>query len=644
MPPDWRMLTSVLQTRLGYDPDETRDPLRVAEEFVASLGRGALDNVIKELVPDDQWLPGALHHKLLALNWVDVLTTNWDTLLERAGALSLGQSYDAVRCLEDLATTRAPRIVKLHGSLPANRPFIVSEEDYRTYPKRFAPFVNLVQQVLLENELCLLGFSGDDPNFLEWTGWIRDHLGVSARRIYLVGVLNLRPAQRRLLEQRNISAVDLAPLVHGIDKARQHYVAMESLLDFFTNNRPLPAWEWKCDDAGAYPHTSPFPTHVELSERFKAVPDEWAKVRKKYPGWAVCPPRLRDELKHNTFEWLQQTAIIDAAAPALRGAFAYEATWRAETSLYPIWEYEALLGKIVEEDACWNDPRQRDFVCVALLQAARERRSRVDFERWIAKLALRKEQNVYAASELAYQQALWARDGLDFIEMESCTALIEGKDPLWKLRKARLYAELGEENDARSLASEALLDSRGQYLRDRESIWALSRFAWARNLAPQYRDWKDMFKAESVDLHSSSLNRLLQETKCDPWDWLSSLDEEISTALGRLDELVPKIEPRFDVGTYRHRGNILHLGLWIGQSLFDCSRLANTVGVPARTNNHKFLSDRLEKADPLGEDVDDADFLRILWTIQSDGEETLERRFGRLSVAKLDRNRVDLAS
>lgn len=280
-------------------------------------------------------------------------------------------------------------------------------------------------------------------------------------------------------------------------------------------------------------------------------------------------------------------------------------------------------------------------MCVALLQAARERRIQIDFERWTAKLALRKDQNIDAASQLAYQQALWARDGLDFRELESRTALIEGKDPLWKLRKARLYAELGEEKVARTLASEALLDSRGQYLRDRESIWALSRFAWARNLAPQYRDWQDMFKAESVDLHAPSFNRLLQETKCDPWDWLSALDDEILTALGRLEEVKPRIEPRFDVGTYRHRGNVLHLGLWIGRSLSDCSRLANSVGVPARTNNHKFLSDRLERADPLGEDVDDADFLRILWTIQSDGEETLERHFGRLSVAKLDRNRVD---
>lgn len=68
LPPDWRALTTALQTRLGYDSSEIKDSLRIAEEFIASLGRGALDNVIKELVPDDQWLPGDLHKKLVALN------------------------------------------------------------------------------------------------------------------------------------------------------------------------------------------------------------------------------------------------------------------------------------------------------------------------------------------------------------------------------------------------------------------------------------------------------------------------------------------------------------------------------------------------------------------------------------------------
>jgi hypothetical protein len=59
MPPDWKALTMALQTRLGYSADEHKEPLRIAEEFIASLGRTALDSLVMELIPDDQWLPGS---------------------------------------------------------------------------------------------------------------------------------------------------------------------------------------------------------------------------------------------------------------------------------------------------------------------------------------------------------------------------------------------------------------------------------------------------------------------------------------------------------------------------------------------------------------------------------------------------------
>lgn len=150
-----------------------------------------------------------------------------------------------------------------------------------------------------------------------------------------------------------------------------------------------------------------------------------------------------------------------------------------------------------------------------------------------------------------------------------------------------------------------------------------------------------MFQPADEEIHASSLNRLLHETKCEPWDWISALEEQITKALDRLHERAPGIEPRFDAGTYRLRGQVLHFGEWTVQAVSDCSRLASIIGIPARTNNNKFLSDRMEKVDPLGDDEDDADFLRILWTIQSDGEETLERHFSRLAVAKLSDDRVD---
>ncbi|MDE0257523.1 MAG: SIR2 family protein, partial [Gammaproteobacteria bacterium] len=93
--------------------------------------------------------------------WRDVFTTNWDTLLERARAIP---AYAAVRAPSDLPSTARRRIVKLHGSLP-NPPLILTEEAYRTYGGTHAPFVNTVQQAMMETVVLLLGFSGDDPNF-----------------------------------------------------------------------------------------------------------------------------------------------------------------------------------------------------------------------------------------------------------------------------------------------------------------------------------------------------------------------------------------------------------------------------------------------------------------------------------------------
>ena len=103
-------------------------------------------------------------------------TTNYDRLLENCARSLWKRHYEPVISLNDLAIARRPRIVKLHGSMPDLDDMILTEEDFRTYPQEFGPFVNAVQAAMSENILCLIGFSGDDPNFLAWTGWLRDQL------------------------------------------------------------------------------------------------------------------------------------------------------------------------------------------------------------------------------------------------------------------------------------------------------------------------------------------------------------------------------------------------------------------------------------------------------------------------------------
>lgn len=208
-----------------------RNSLKLAEEFRVVFGRNKLDKFIEENIHDDKYTPGDLHIKLLELNWNDVFTTNYDTLLERAiDKISVRKNYKIVLKQSDLPGSTRPRIIKLHGSIPNGKPYIICEEDYRTYPVKYAPFVNTVQQSMLETQLCLIGFSGDDPNFLNWLGWLRDNMGENCPQIYLCGVFNdMSESEHKFLESQNISVVNLDCLIDE-KSSNRHYDALNIFL------------------------------------------------------------------------------------------------------------------------------------------------------------------------------------------------------------------------------------------------------------------------------------------------------------------------------------------------------------------------------------------------------------------------------
>ncbi len=209
--------------------------LRVAEEYKVAFGRERLDDLILRSVPDNFYEPGLLHHLILRLPWGDIFTTNYDTLLERARVGVHERRYDLVQTAADIPGRAKPRIVKLHGSFPSHRPFIFTEEDYRTYPTDFPIFVNFVQQAMMENVFCLIGFSGDDPNFLKWIGWVRDNLGCSQPYIYLCGLLNLSPSERLVYYEKRIVPVDLSPLISPAE-CPDSYLRHARSIEWFLRN------------------------------------------------------------------------------------------------------------------------------------------------------------------------------------------------------------------------------------------------------------------------------------------------------------------------------------------------------------------------------------------------------------------------
>jgi hypothetical protein len=107
-----------------------------------------------------------------------------------------------------LALKRTRNIIKLHGSRrtekdnefgfddDSRKQYVLTQEDFDTYPVKHEAFTQLMRISLLQESFCLIGFSGEDPNFLAWIGWVRDVLFKDktepkedrAEKIYLINV------------------------------------------------------------------------------------------------------------------------------------------------------------------------------------------------------------------------------------------------------------------------------------------------------------------------------------------------------------------------------------------------------------------------------------------------------------------------
>jgi len=88
----------------------------------------------------------------------------------------------------ELALKHQNNIIKLHGSLrTANErseakfgfsgdlftQYIISKEHYNSYEDKHSAFMHLMRISLLQESFCLIGFSGDDPNFKAWLTWVK---------------------------------------------------------------------------------------------------------------------------------------------------------------------------------------------------------------------------------------------------------------------------------------------------------------------------------------------------------------------------------------------------------------------------------------------------------------------------------------
>lgn len=624
--PLWMDFSRKLATEL--DPSDPNlaylDPLRLAELYKAQFGQQTLNDLIRAEIDDSAWSPGDLHTELLQLPWSDVLTTNWDTLLERASERVHAPIYNTVTKQSDLAAVAPPRITKLHGTVNITEELIFSQEDYRRYPETHAAFVNFSRQVFIENELCLLGFSGEDPNFLQWTGWVRDHLQSQSRRVYLVGALNLSAAKRKYLESINVAPIDLWDAVKHLDDAGlRHLQATELFIKTLNNLKPAHPSEW-C------------PRSIEgldLATAALAMESD----RKNYPHWMVCPHGLRFYLQSQYRVASINPGTLDACVIELREKILYEVSWRYGITFdaLPDWLLQQLL-KVIHESATLTI-RQQLEISLVLLNTARwsisgsQERRRFEDE-IIAHIEERIPFWPDVAAEVTYFKVNRARLDLNFAEMEICASHLPEQSPEWKLKKSGVLAELGETEGAVKLIQDGHILLIDQFRKNPNSVQILSRLAWA-DLLKRVVDSNNPARSDSLP------KNILSRWKCDPWDEIEHLKEKVRTRLDENDNKT-SVEPSFQVGKYKDNSKAVRLSNEV-HVLLVADGLMRSTGVLPTYEGVNLFSAQFEKIAFLDELTQHDRMRHSLRFATIDTSPNLNRMLSRVNVAAAPAETVD---
>jgi hypothetical protein len=564
--PDWNELGDVFYKKIyGEVPTlkNTRyaNVLKLADGVEAAFGRATLNKMLKTEIPDISVEPSGLHKDLLLLPWADVFTTNYDTLLERASNLVNSRRYDIVVNTEELIYSNSPRIVKLHGSFPSKTPFIISEEDYRTYPDDFAPFVNTVQQSLIENTLCLIGFSGDDPNFLNWIGWVRDNLGQKkAPKIYLVGLFSFTDAELKLLGKRNIVVVNM-----GLCGITDHWSAMNTFFKYLKaqdNQKNTLNWPPRLNIS--------FPQKFNHKESFESqvtkITVKLGLLKQSYPGWVVAPYSARNKVWQHIQNLLSCISPEDDTSLKTKVLFVNELIWHIDICLFPISDnlaklIEHILNELEKHDISndehdFSDKKQRNIIVLLKLALTRYYREEYRWDEW-NRLITQLDKSLKSSSgdsceRLKYEHCLGCFFRLDFtlLKKQLDAWKPSAHFPMWELRKVGLLAELGDLEQAASLSHKVLLTIRDKLnlVPIKDDLSLLSEESFAMMMLRFINSANDVRSRNKFDDFNDRWQELALY-KCDPWKEFEYLD--LSLKHGYQKPQTEIRSPNFDIGSYQ---------------------------------------------------------------------------------------------
>jgi hypothetical protein len=191
-----------------------------------------------------------------------------------------------------------------------------------------------------------------------------------------------------------------------------------------------------------------------------------------------------------------------------------------------------------------------------------------------------------------------------------------------------MLCHLGRSREAGAAIRQASAEIKMRRLRDRNSLWLLSREAWAR-LTVQ-GNWLDDSPAADYD---DEWPAIYTEARCDPWSELQHLRSETGEEKSRRRDQRQAV-PMYDPGYVKPAGGEPRFARFSLTPWAELTRFVDAVGI-AEFPNHNVFGSTLERAAKLLPEDDPSTIWACVLAIRS-REGFIDECFGRIQVAQLD--------
>lgn len=239
--PQWRQLVDRFYEELygvkkvgEYSQDEY---LRIPQMFYDVNGKVAYDQILKEIFHIER-STNQIHDKILAMNPVHIITTNYDNLIDTA-CLKRGKYFSVISGEEDVAKATSSRyLIKVHGDFRRGykgENIVLKEDDYLNYEQNFPLISNLMKSIIATHTIVFIGYGLGDYNINMLLNWVKTLQRDSYHKPFFIRT-NPTPIESETLiyyEKKGLRIIDAASLIGESESSylERYSTVMDLLID-----------------------------------------------------------------------------------------------------------------------------------------------------------------------------------------------------------------------------------------------------------------------------------------------------------------------------------------------------------------------------------------------------------------------------